>query len=154
MRIKQIIHLKLTFFVCILIKITNDAPRLNSLEKWWKNDNIENLVSYANQFASLAIIQDSSWYTSEQVAEVIPRQIFNEKKVKESTKLKLEGEGFVYLFKVLDFIPKTEIAPISFVEEQARRVILHNRKLDLVADFKASLYSKAVDDNQINIYIE
>jgi len=146
--------LKTDIFRCILIKVTNDAPRLSSLSRWWENDNFETVESYAEQYASIAIIQDSSWYTSEHVAEVIPRQLFNEKKVKENTKLELEGDGFVYLFKVLDFIPKTEIAPISFIEEQARRVILHNRKLDLVADLKEHLYSKAVDNNQINIYVE
>ncbi len=146
--------LKTDIFRCILIKVTNEAPRLSSLIKWWEKDDIDNILSYAEQYASLAIIQDSSWYTSEQVAEVIPRQIFNEKRVKENTKLNVEGDGFVYLFKVLDFIPKTEIAPISFIEGQAKRVILHNRKLDLVADLKERLYSKAVDNNQINIYIE
>lgn len=146
--------LKTDIFRCILIKVTNEAPRINSLVKWWKKDDLDNIISYADQYASLAIIQDSSWYTTEQVAEVIPRQIFNEKNVKENTKLNLKGDDFVYLFKVLDFIPKTEIAPISFIEEQARRVILHNRKLELVADLKARLYSKAVDNNQINIYIE
>lgn len=146
--------LKTDIFRCILLKITNDAPRKSSLNKWWEKDDIERLSSYAEQYASLAIIQDSSWYTIEHVAEVIPRQLFNGKKVKENTKLKLEGNEFVYFFKVLEFIPKTEIAPISFIEEQARRVILHNRKLDLIADLKENLYSKAVDNNQINIYVE
>jgi hypothetical protein len=63
-----------------------------------------------------------------------------------------KDENFMYFFKVLELISKKEIAPLAYIEGQARKIILHKRKTQLLEEMKDKLYSEAENKKQVKIY--
>ena len=59
---------------------------------------------------------------------------------------------FIYLFELRELISKTEIAPLAYIEDQAKKVILHKRKTQLLEELKDKLYDEALRNNGVSIY--
>jgi hypothetical protein len=49
---------------------------------------------------------------------------------------------------------RKEIAPLAFIEEQARKVILHSRKIKLLQEKKDELYQLELRRKNIEIFEE
>jgi len=140
---------------CLFMKIPTPVPTEVEIQKLWNRSKPEDIVSmrdYASQYAENYLLSDSTWYTLEEIGELIPSDIVNSKNINGNTDWTLKAKNFKYYLKVLEMKSRKDIAPLSFILEQASRAVLHRRKLKILDDWREEIYQKALRENQVNIF--
>lgn len=141
---------------CHFIKVPLPVPQLDSLREWWsaidQEGNLEKLRSYARQYASTYELADSSWVRIEQLAMELPQGTLTPENAIYKKNFRQEGEDFKYYLRVYDVRNRKEIAPLAYIEDQARKVILHSRKMKILKEKREDLYELEMRKKNIKIY--
>lgn len=140
---------------CLFMQVPAPVPTEREVQKLWYRTSAEDIIQlqdYAAKFSDSYLMNDSTWYTLDQVAELIPSDIVNSKNINSNTDWTLKAKNFKYYLKVLEMKSRKDIAPLSFIQEQASRAVLHRRKLKILAEWRESLYKKALAENKVKIH--
>ncbi len=141
---------------CQFIKVARPTDNIEDLKKWWgssKKEDKRHLMEYAQNKASYYNLQDSIWHQIDRIASELPKGTLSEDNVSKR-ELQLKDDNYQYFLRILEVKNKRETPPISFVEDQARKFILHQRKQKIVEDKREELYQKEFNNNNLKIYIE
>lgn len=136
---------------CYLMKIPKTAKNLEQLRDWWRSTKVEdykNMKDYAAQNAEFYMLEDTVWYQINDVKAQLPQGT----NVNVNQNLTQTDSEFHYFFKVLEMKSKKEIAPLAYIQEQAKKVILHKRKRELLEKRKEELYYRETSKNNVQIY--
>jgi hypothetical protein len=63
-----------------------------------------------------------------------------------------QDDKFQYFFRLFELKNRKDIAPLSYIEDQARKVILHKRKLELLEDTRETMLEREMRRNNVEIY--
>jgi hypothetical protein len=140
---------------CHFIKVPKVAEDIEKLDKWWESEEEEDfrlLVAYCNSYASLHLLEDSTWYRRPTLEDEWPAGVFNPANMSPNQKASFSGTDYRYYFKLIDYIGKDQQPPLSYVSTQAKKVILHKRKMKLLDDMKERMYERALRRNDVKIY--
>ncbi|MEM6963348.1 MAG: hypothetical protein AAF573_01200 [Bacteroidota bacterium] len=136
---------------CWLIKIPKSDSKIPDLRNWWNSnaaDDFQNLKDYATQNATLYMLEDSIWYQINDVKAHLPSGINLTSKQKQSP----SDNDFQYFFKVLERISPKQIAPLAYIQDQVKKVILHKRKMVLLDQRKEELYDRETSKKNVKIF--
>ena len=144
---------------CRFIKLPKEIPdkvytRIKNEWKSTKENDFSDLEILCNSYASSFFLNDSVWYTLSNIREEMPKGAVNENVSKYNREFQLTDDEYYYFLKILDFRDKKEIAPLTFIQEQASKVILHQRKIALLEKIREDLYERASSRNQIKLFTE
>lgn len=142
---------------CHMIKLPQDVDEkvVKECEKLWKGDrekDFTKLVNLCNQYASTYYLSDSIWYKLDLISQEMPAGAINENAIRNNEVFQLTNDDYYYFLKILDVRDKKEIAPLTFIREQAAKVILHKRKIALLGDLQEDLYDRASSRDNIKLY--
>jgi hypothetical protein len=140
---------------CRFIKVDRSKEGVNQLQQWWNNgslSSLEKIKAYCKENAAISQLQDSTWLKVDDIAAYMPAGILTVDNVSRRRDFVQKEDDFIYFFKVLDLVSKTEIAPFSYIEDQARKVILHRRKMKVLDDMKQKMYEEALRKKNIQTY--
>lgn len=136
---------------CFLIKIPTTAPNVAQLRTWWNSDRPEDfqkMKDYAGQNAEFYMLEDSVWYQQQDVRAQVPSgtNLGNNQEITQTI------NNYHYFLKVLERKSRKEIAPLAYIQEQAKKVILHKRKMVLLDKRKEELYDRETSKSNVKIY--
>lgn len=140
---------------CYFMKLPVDAPNQEEMKKWWNNTNADNykkLLEYCTSNAEVYMLKDSSWYNLATITNQLPNGIVTSNNISSKNEWTHRDSSHLYFLKINERIPKNRIAPLSYIENQAKKVILHKRKLELLDKTKEEMYEKEVRRNNVKIY--
>ncbi|MCB0518794.1 MAG: peptidyl-prolyl cis-trans isomerase [Lewinellaceae bacterium] len=152
---KEQYQLETPIIRCRFIKAPKDAPQLGKAQDLWNSNKFEDLLeltSWCKKHATIQNLQDSVWYKVEDIAAYMPRGVLTVDNVGYRKDFIQRDDNFMYFFKVLELVSRKEIAPLSYIEDQARKVILHKRKTQLLEETKDKLYDEALRKNNIKVF--
>lgn len=136
---------------CYLIKIPKTTSNLAQLRTWWGSsvdDDYKKMKDYAAQNAEFYMLEDTVWYQINDVKAQLPQGT----NINANQNLTQTDSEFHYFFKVLEMKSKKEIAPLAYIQEQAKKVILHKRKRALLEKRKEELYYRETSKNNVKIF--
>jgi len=139
---------------CRFIKAPRNAPASDKAQDWWnsnKGGDFAELSRWCSQHAAVHHMQDSAWHKVDDIAAYMPQGTLTVDNVDDRRDFIQRDEDFVYYFKLLELVRKKEIAPLSYIESQARKVILHKRKTQLLEELKDKLYEEALRKNNVKL---
>lgn len=140
---------------CYFVKLPLSAPDQGLMTNWWENlSNTESrakLVDYCNEYANSHLLADSTWYRIEDIVMELPAGTLSAENVSRRD-LTTKDSDYQYFLKITEVKYKNQDPPMSFVQDQIRRVILRDRKLKLLEDKKNELYDLEMRRNNIKIY--
>ena len=138
------------------IKLPKQTPQSDSLQKWWNNsksgDNLKKMQDYSRKNARSYILEDSVWTRAEEIVKMLPKGTLTSENIDAGKELTMKDDDFQYYFRALGVMNKTEIAPLSFIKEQASKYILHQRKIQIIEKKKQEMYDLEMKKNNIKIY--
>ncbi len=140
---------------CYFIKAPDPAPQPELLRKLWnsnRDEDFEKLVDYCNTHAEAHLLDPDVWYRADDIAMEMPPGAITADNVASKRELIQRDGGFQYYFRVLEVKNRKEIAPLSFVEEQARRVILRSRQEKFLQEKAEEMYEYELRRNNIHTY--
>ncbi len=140
---------------CLFIKVPVPVPTEREIQKLWNRANADDIIelsAFASKYAESYLLSDSTWYSLDEIGVLIPSDIVNSKNINAYTDWTLSAKNFKYYLKVLEMKSRKDIAPLSFILEQASRAVLHRRKLKTLDEWREALYQKALREDQIKIF--
>jgi len=144
---------------CYFIKIERPVPQSDDLRQWWEDcredtASYNNLVAYCNKYAELHHLEDSTWYEVAEIAEVMPENTITADNIRAKRDFTQRTDDYQYFLKVFEVVNRQEIAPLSYVKEHARRLILRQRREQKLEDIKQDMYEVALREGNIRNLIE
>ncbi len=151
--------LESTIVRCQLISVPSTIPpdSLKQLEELWESSDDsrqEDLLTLSSRYASNYFLDDSLWYKLDLIQQEMPKGSVNENAIRNNKNFKLSNDDYYYFLKILEIKDKKEIAPLTYIQEQASRVILHQRKLALLDQIRDDLYERASSRNSIKLFTQ
>lgn len=124
----------------------------NLWSRWQEESALDSLISICNEAAEAFLLEDSVWYKQEELQTFIPESIIEGSSATSFREQTFSNDTAMYFLRVLERIPDTEIAPLAFIEKQARKVILYRRKQALIREKRESIYREAIKNNRVKFY--
>lgn len=140
---------------CNFIKIplpVKDASRVRSLWNSGNRESLDELIEYCNLYAEAHHLEDSTWHRLEDIALEMPPGTLTPENVRSKKEFTQRDDNYQYYFKVFELKNRKEIAPLSFIEDQARKAILRKRQTKLLNEKTEDLYDLEMRRNNIRLY--
>jgi len=138
------------------IVVDKSAPKLKSLSKWFKSDNVElfeELTDYCQQFAKEYYLEDSSWQYFTTINAKLPELIAEEEYFLKNTKgVWFENEQYRYYIYIKDYQIKGSISPLALEHEKIRNILLNKNKIQYLKKLEDELRQNALALGKIKIY--
>lgn len=137
------------------VKILSESEDIDLLIESWKDDTDPALLlEYCNRNAHIHMLDTITWRNFSSLEVHLPQSLKG-KSIQQIPKDKIfEEEKFTYLIKILEIVPEGETAPFDYASIQAKKVILHQRKVKLLNQKKKNIFQEAVRKNQVKSYNE
>jgi len=133
-------------------KVKDDAPGIERFYKNWQKENSDEVEDYLEQNGSYSILKDTTWYTLSKVKSYLPENLWSKSDLlKEGAKQKHKGE-FEYFLRTIKSIDQKEEPPLSYIKHNIRRVLLHERKNEILNTLEGNLYKTYLNANKIKVY--
>jgi hypothetical protein len=140
---------------CRFVILPRSAPDINQFEKWWKSDKVEDfqlLLAYSNENAVSRQLDDSLWYSVKELDNRWPGGANELSNLKPGQKISRRDDNFLYFFQLNQILREKELAPIGYVADQMKKVILHQRKMKLLDATRENIYQDALRRNQVKVF--
>ncbi|CAL2084240.1 conserved hypothetical protein [Tenacibaculum sp. 190524A05c] len=146
---EELLQIKYVYFGNDFLDKDEAIEKFKSTEE----EDLEDLESLTINFKDYQL-RDSTWITYDKLLQKIPpfRYETKEKLLKISKFIKKEDSLGVYLVAVNNVLMRNDIAPLSYIENNIKQLILHNRKIELVRDIEKTLINDAIKNNEFKEY--
>jgi len=150
-------ELKDNIIKVIYVKVNKKAPSLDKLKKWYKVEtpkDREQLTNYCYQFAENYYLEDESWLLFDDLLKEIPIQTYNKELFLQNNRfVEVSDSSYHYFLNIKGFKIRNTTSPLSFEKENIKNIILNKRKLKLIEQMQQDVYTDALNNNKIEIYI-
>ncbi len=140
---------------CLFMRVPYPTPEEESLQLLWNNGNPEDslaLKRYARKYAEAFLLDESEWYGLDQIASQLPEGTLTADNVSSKREFtQLDGTNRYY-FRLFELKPRLEIAPLSYVENQVRRAILHGRKREVLERSREEIFNRELRRDNIQFF--
>jgi len=135
-----------------IVKIPDDAKRIERFYRNWKKNDTIAIDKYIAENAIFDTADDNEWHTIDHYLGFLPEKRFKSKDFSRKGDIQKHDDTIEYFIKVTDFKDQNEIPPLNYVKEQMRKVIIHQRKKDLLEKIENNLYQNYLKSNKIKVF--
>ncbi len=148
--------LKKNIVKAIFIKIPEEFADPENLKQMCRDVTEEGIIEirdYCIQYAKNFDIFMDNWVDFELVIQNIPNIIENpERFLRNNDIIEMNDSLYYYLVSIRDYKLKNEPAPLEYVEENIKNLILNRRKVEFLKDLENRVYTEAVRKNEFKIF--
>jgi len=142
----------------IFIKIPNDVANpklLKELVDDNSSEGVNGLREYCIQYAKGFDFFNDNWVNFEIVKKNIPGDINDEKQfLARNNQIELKDLNYYYLVSIQDYKLQNELAPIEYVKDNIKNLIINKRKIEFLKQVEENVYKEGVRQNKFKIYKE
>ncbi|MBN2520979.1 MAG: peptidyl-prolyl cis-trans isomerase [Bacteroidales bacterium] len=140
----------------LYIKIPAIAPNIDKVKKWYKSDtkeDLDNLESYCYEFAKGYDNFNEEWISFNQIINQIPFDIADrENYLRRRKYIETNDSSYYYFINIREYKLKSEVAPLNFVKENIKQIIINKRKLQLINELETNIYNDALNYGHFKIF--
>lgn len=140
---------------CLFIRVPYPTPEEDRLQQLWNNGKITDtmaLKNYCERLSEVSLLDPEPWYSLDDIAQQLPEGTLTAANVNSKREFSQQDGSFRYYFKLVELKPRLEIAPLSYVEEQARKVILHSRKREVIDQARDEIFERELRRKNIETF--
>ena len=129
----------------------------NNLAKLFRSNmtsDKQELKQFSLNFAENYIVEDSTWYSFDDLVIGTPFSSLGNKKwlLKKGKTFNNQNQKNAYFLKIKDIRFPKDLSPISLVKEDIKKIILNKRKIQLTKSLKDKIYKIAQNNNEFEIF--
>jgi hypothetical protein len=140
----------------VYIKIPNDLANPDQLKEMSKNNSTEGIIElrdYCLQYAKGFDIFIDNWVDFQLLTKNIPEPIENpEQFLQQNQMIERNDSDYYYLVTIYNYKLKNDQAPVEYVEEKIKNLIINRRKIDFLKQLENNVYSEGVKNNKFKIF--
>ncbi len=140
----------------LFLKLPVEAPNIEKARLWYKTDdqnNIKNLESYAYQFAEKFDDFGENWIRISFLLRELPSDIGNVSNfLKRNSYYETNDSSYHYFVNIRDYRLKGSLAPIEYVRDDIKTIILNNRKINFLQKVENGIYNEGIQNNSFKVF--
>ena len=153
---KENFNLNKNIVKAIFIKIPDDFANREQLKSYSENITSEGLAElreYCLQYAKGFDIFVEKWVEFDVLLNNLPQEIPNHEEFLSKNKwIELTDSTYYYLVNIHDFRLRNQPAPIEYVEENIKNLLLNQRKIQFLKEIENTVYTEGIRKNKFKIY--
>ena len=111
------------------------------------------LKEYCLQYAKGFDIFIDNWVDFETVKKNIPEEIEDvEQFLTRNNQIELNDSNYYYLVRIQDYKLQNEIAPLEYMKNNIKNLILNQRKIEFLKQIEETVYAEGVKKNKFKIH--
>ncbi|MGK0291599.1 MAG: hypothetical protein ACI86H_003068 [bacterium] len=140
----------------LYIKVPIPVPNLKKIQKLYKSekeDDWDELEDYCFQNATKFDNFSDRWIYAQELLNKLPGNRSNEDRFLRRTKhYETSDSTHHYFIKIEEFELKNNLAPLPFVKEDIKKILLNKRKIQFIKNLEENIYRDAESKNKFKIY--
>jgi len=142
----------------IFVKIPKEVANPKLLKDMIENtseEGLSELREYCLQYAKKFDIFMDNWVDFDLVKNNLPNEITdNERFLRSNSLIELKDSNYYYLVAIQDYRLKNDTAPLEFVKNNIKNLILNQRKIEFLKEVEENIYLEGIRQNKFKIYTE
>jgi len=118
----------------------------------WKKEDEVTVREYCKYSDGNCLISSDKWIEQTEYSSIVPAKYLHRTEIRKLTNYKKSGTEYNYYLKYIALVDKNELAPLDYIKDELKRVIIHGRKEKIIADLTEELYEKKLQSNQIQVF--
>ena len=140
----------------LFVKIPKDAPNISRVRNWYLSDRSEDLTeleSYCYQFAEKYDDFDEKWISFDKLLKELPAVVNDQERyLRYNSNIENDDSLHHYFVNIREYRLKTTTAPIEYVADNIKAIILNNRKIQFLIDLENNIFNDALNRGEFEIY--
>ena len=134
-------------------KSNSSVPEIRRLIRSTRDQDFEQLLTVGQRESDRFDFFNDEWISFSQIMEKIPGQVEDEDVfLNRNQSWESEDQDFVHFLLIRDHLSSGEQAPIEFISDKIRGLVLSKRKLDYIKQIEQDVLQDALSQQQIEIY--
>ena len=133
-----------------------DAPdlwRVRQLYRSEREEDFKELESYCYQYGVIYDYFDDDWTPFTTITRALPNEIRNpESFLRWNRYIEQQDSAFRYMVHLREHHLAGTVAPLPYVEQKIRSIILNKRKVQFIRDLENNIYKDALNKGSFTIY--
>ncbi|MDD4644967.1 MAG: hypothetical protein PHY99_03165, partial [Bacteroidales bacterium] len=111
------------------------------------------LADLGAQIAEYTDSFEANWLSFPLLMDKMPGTVQDPKQFLQRYKtLEAEDTKYFHFARITDYLLPGESAPLEFVQQEIRDILLNKRKMDFLKQLEESIYNEAVIQNEVEVY--
>lgn len=132
---------------CYIIKAKRDLDGVEDLRRWFRSGSeadFEKVKQYcANKEADILFaLEKDRWIKLDRVLVQLPERNLPAEYLKPDRTYDRSDDKFIYLYKTFEFKDKSQPAPLSQVQDEISRILMHQRRTAILENLRKSAFEK------------
>jgi hypothetical protein len=140
----------------VYLKVPRNAPELWNLRRWYRSDtdeNLKKLEAYAFQYAEDYDYFNDDWIDFSEIEKNLPVKIDRPQSFLKYRKYyEVKDSTYFYFLNLKDYRLLGSVAPLNYVIQDIRTIIMNKRKIQLVNRLESNIYNDALNRGYFTIY--
>ena len=139
----------------MFLKTSIIAPKLDSIKTWlFQKDTllIDDIETYCHKYSKRFYYNPDEWIVWDDFQEIFPKKFDLSSLSKKNNTMILEDSLDIYLIRLMNIKEHGEIAPLEYVQDEIKSILLNQRKLKTVDVIQEKLFQDAKQSNKFEIY--
>ncbi len=140
----------------LYIKIPKSSPNIQAVRRWYRSDNeddLKQLEDYCYQYAAKFDDFSNNWIYFSEILKAVPVEISNpENYLRYRKTIEADDGNYRYFVNLKDYKLLGEVAPLEFVSDNIRSIMLNKRKIQLIQQLESDIYNDELNRGNFNIY--
>lgn len=138
----------------IIAKIPAKSKGLDNFSDHWKKGNMGEIENYCKQNAEYSDLDINQWKTIDQLQSFLPKNLIPKTSLAEDRNIRKRDKDFEYFLKIEEYVEENKNPPFEYIEPKIVKVLLNERKRNLLRQRKQQLYDKEVGSSKVKIYVK
>ncbi|MDG5798871.1 hypothetical protein QA597_00670 [Marinilabiliaceae bacterium ANBcel2] len=143
-------------FKGVFLKIPLDAPNQNIVKEWAQSDMNEDLINieaYAIQYANTYEQYTNRWIPFNRVIHLLPQSVNNVSSfLRRYSFYEYSDSQYNYYLAIHNFVLAGDYAPVSYVEDRIKAILLNKKRKDFIDKMSKELYEEALQNKIVNFH--
>ncbi len=139
----------------LFIKLRKEAPQSVKIREIYRSKRQEDIQLLDNLAYQAAINYDffnDQWIPFAAITRELPYTIDDLKQTFARQYIEMEDGSFVYLVSLREIKNQGDIAPLEYITNELKEMIINSRKQKLIQQLEQNIYAKAQDDRSFEIF--
>jgi len=140
---------------CHFVKVKRGTPELQKLKKWFKSDDgvdFERVKLFCAKHKTVHILNEDLWIEYDKLVMQLPEDAIGNRHREKQAVLDRMDENHQYLLQIFEYRDKEDAAPLPQVQDEIKRIVLHQRRNKILQDIRKEVYEKAKKEDAFEIY--
>lgn len=140
---------------CHFVKVKRGTAELQKLKKWFKSDDgvdFERVKLFCAKHKTVHILNEDLWIEYNKLVEELPKDAIGNRHREKQAILDRMDENHQYLLQIFEYRDKEDAAPLPQVQDEIKRIILHQRRNKILQNLRKEVYEKAKKEGGFEIY--